>query len=102
MLVMCARLWQTLGLDDVQLQINTHRQRRGAARVIARELLAYLRAHRGRARRRRASAGCIRNPLRVLDSKNPAMQPLIEAAPRLIDDLGDGVAARISRRCSRC
>jgi histidyl-tRNA synthetase len=28
------------------------------------------------------------NPLRILDSKNPAMQPLIEAAPKLIDFLG--------------
>ena len=32
------------------------------------------------------------NPLRVLDSKNPAMQDVIEAAPRLIDDLGDAIA----------
>ena len=29
------------------------------------------------------------NPLRILDSKNPAMQPIVESAPRLIDHLGD-------------
>ena len=33
------------------------------------------------------------NPLRVLDSKNPLMQPLIEAAPRLLDHLGEASLA---------
>jgi histidyl-tRNA synthetase len=32
------------------------------------------------------------NPLRILDSKNPAMQGLIEGAPRLLDHLGEGAA----------
>ena len=38
-------------------------------------------------------AGCTRNPLRILDSKNPAMQAMIAGAPRLIDYLGDASRA---------
>jgi len=86
-IVMTARLWKLLGLQDVALEINTlgsiearHRYR---ARLIhhfekSAELLDE------DARRRLHS-----NPLRILDSKNPAMQPLIEAAPKLIDDLDE-------------
>ncbi|MDD4928124.1 MAG: histidine--tRNA ligase [Gallionella sp.] len=84
-ILMCARLWKNLGLSDVTLQINTlgdsacrHRHR---AKLIAyfEQNLALLDAE---AVRRLHS-----NPLRILDSKNPAMQALIEAAPKLMDEL---------------
>ncbi len=86
-ILMCARLWKKLGLTDVTLQINTlgdsacrHRHR---AKLIAyfEENLASLDAE---ATRRLHS-----NPLRILDSKNPAMQALIEAAPKLMDELNE-------------
>lgn len=86
-IVMCARLWHTLGLRDVTLQLNTLGD--SAARQRHREkLIAYFRQHQDAldadAQRRLHS-----NPLRILDSKNPAMQTLIAAAPQLMDELDD-------------
>jgi histidyl-tRNA synthetase len=87
LLVMASRLWQKLGIGDVQLQINTigNAAERRAFRT---DLIAYFeRHHEGLdddAKRRLHS-----NPLRILDSKNPALQHTIEAAPRLIDVIGD-------------
>jgi histidyl-tRNA synthetase len=86
-ILMCARLWHKLGLRDVALQLNTlgdaaSRQRHRA------KLIRYFGEHQdlldADATRRLHS-----NPLRILDSKNPAMQGLIEAAPRLMDEIED-------------
>ncbi|MBE7460206.1 MAG: histidine--tRNA ligase [Zoogloeaceae bacterium] len=86
-IVMCARLWDELALTGIRLEINSlgstdERQRHRA------ELIAYLERHREildvDAQRRLYS-----NPLRVLDSKNPHMQALIEGAPKLMDFLGE-------------
>ncbi|OIR11153.1 histidine--tRNA ligase [mine drainage metagenome] len=84
-IVMCARLWKKLGIRDVTLQINTlgdassrHRHRE--------KLIAYFERYSDQldtdAQRRLHS-----NPLRILDSKNPAMQDIIAGAPRLMDEL---------------
>jgi histidyl-tRNA synthetase len=89
MILLVRQLWQELGLvvgQHVRLEINSLGQaaERAAHRAA---LVAHLQAHAelldADAQRRLHS-----NPLRVLDSKNPAMQPLIEAAPRLMDFLG--------------
>ena len=87
LLLMCARLWDDLGLDDIKLQLNSigSPEERSRHRV---ELVKYLQTHEALldadARRRLHS-----NPLRVLDSKNPLMQQMIEAAPRMLDYLGE-------------
>ncbi len=85
--LMCARLWDDLGLEGIRLEINSLGQSDERARHRA-ELLAYLERHHDQldadARRRLHS-----NPLRILDTKNPAMQALVEAAPKLIDYLGE-------------
>jgi histidyl-tRNA synthetase len=85
-IVMLARLWRTLGLTGVSLSINSigDPAERAAHRAA---LIAHLAAHQALLdddSRRRLHA----NPLRILDSKNPAMQELIGAAPRLVDRLG--------------
>jgi histidyl-tRNA synthetase len=86
-LLMCQRLWDDLGLTGIRLQLNSL----GALpeRMAHREALTgYLRsneAYLDEDSRRRM----VTNPLRVLDSKNPDMQALISAAPRLLDYLGD-------------
>jgi histidyl-tRNA synthetase len=86
-ILMCARLWKKLGLRDVTLQLNTLGdvtcRQRHRAKLIAyfEQNLALLDAE---ATRRLHS-----NPLRILDSKNPAMQGLIEAAPKLMDELNE-------------
>ena len=86
-IVMGARLWRRLGLDSVELELGTLGDAEARARHRAR-LVEHFQRHEAAldadARRRLHS-----NPLRILDSKNPAMQPLIEAAPRLMDDLDE-------------
>lgn len=86
-ILMCARLWKKLGLRDVSLQLNTLGD--AAARQVHRaKLITYFERHKdvldAEAQRRLHS-----NPLRILDSKNPAMQELIAAAPSLMDELED-------------
>ena len=87
MILMGARLWDDLGLDGIQLQLNTLGQPDERARHRA-DLIAYFEQHQDLldedAKRRLHS-----NPLRILDSKNPAMQAMIVGAPKLIDYLGD-------------
>jgi histidyl-tRNA synthetase len=90
-LIMCAALWRRLGLQDIELQINTL----GDAQVRARyrlQLLEYFERHNDvldEDSLRRLHT----NPMRILDSKNPTMQTLIEGAPRLHDDLDDASLA---------
>ncbi len=84
LILLTARLWRRLGLaGDVRLEINTLGA--GEARAAYRqELVAYLAANEQRldedSQRRMHS-----NPLRVLDSKNPDIQDVINAAPKLMD-----------------
>ncbi|MEY2802527.1 MAG: hypothetical protein RL513_2112 [Pseudomonadota bacterium] len=79
-------LWRELGLKDVRLEINSLGQP-AERRQHRAELIAYLERHADLldedARRRLHT-----NPLRILDTKNPAMQTIVQGAPRLIDFLG--------------
>jgi histidyl-tRNA synthetase len=87
LILLADALWQELGLKDVQLEINSlgEPDERKAHRAA---LIAYLEGNVGlldeEAKRRLYS-----NPLRILDTKNPNMQALVENAPRLIDFLGE-------------
>ena len=87
LIAICKRLWALLGIEnDVQLQINTLGEL--SERQLYREkLIAYFKLHFDQLdddSKRRLD----RNPMRILDSKNPEMQSLINEAPRLIDSLG--------------
>ena len=87
LILLANALWKELGLKNVRLELNSlgqpneRKQHRAA-------LIAYFEAHADgldeEARRRLHS-----NPLRILDSKNPLMQPLLELAPKLMDFLGE-------------
>lgn len=87
MILLADALWKELGLTDVRLEINSlgQPQERKAHRAA---LIAYLEQNASQldeeARRRLYT-----NPLRILDTKNPAMQVLVEGAPRLVDYLGE-------------
>ena len=87
MLLMCHRLWRLLGLTGIRLEINSlgSTEERGLHRVA---LVDYLEAHAAQldpdARRRMHT-----NPLRVLDSKNPAIKDLLDSAPVLSAYLGE-------------
>jgi len=99
-ILMLARLWKIMGLNDIRLEINSLGA--GAERAAHREaLIAYLEQHKDSL----DEDGLRRmytNPLRVLDTKNPALQQMASQAPRLLDFLGDesrahfeGVKARL-------
>ena len=85
-ILMCQRLWDDLGLQDIRLELNSLGQ--SEERQLHRSaLIAHFEKHvaqlDGDAQRRLHT-----NPLRILDSKNPAMQEIVESAPKLIDYLG--------------
>ena len=87
-IAMCADLWRELGISgQLTLEINSlgNREERAAHRAA---LVAYLSQHEAELdedSKRRLHT----NPLRVLDSKNPALQDICNAAPRLLDYLGE-------------
>jgi len=87
LIVMCAALWRDLKVSDVRLEINTI----GSAQERARyrdELTRHLEANQDAldadAKRRLHT-----NPLRILDSKNAAVQAVVATAPSLMDSLGE-------------
>jgi histidyl-tRNA synthetase len=85
LIAMTARLWRTLGIERVKLQVNslgTSESRRAYREL----LVAHFRAHESRldADSRRRLEG---NPLRILDSKNPEMRDIIASAPVLTEHL---------------
>ena len=93
-----ARLWRLLGIRGLELQINSLGT--PAARTRYRQVLVeYLRGqheHLDEDSRRRLDG----NPLRVLDSKNPAMQSLIAAAPSLHEHLDEESRRHFEQLCA--
>jgi histidyl-tRNA synthetase len=87
LIMLCQRLWDDLGLQSIRLELNSigNADERNRHRI---DLVAYFERHRelldADAQRRLHS-----NPLRILDTKNPAMQEMVNAAPKLLDYLGD-------------
>lgn len=85
LILMAYQLWQTLGLKNIQLQINSLGSLASRA-AYKKVLVAYFRAHSqqldAESTRRLAT-----NPLRILDTKNPTMQELVEQAPKLSEHL---------------
>lgn len=98
LLSLCHRLWTQLHItDSLNLEINTlgtttERQH------YRQQLVDYLTQHEAALdfdSRRRLT----RNPLRILDSKNPDMQALIQAAPQLVNAIGADSRAAFDRLC---
>ncbi len=98
-IVLLARLWRELGIQDVELQINSigDAHERAQYRSV---LIAYFEQHADLldedAKRRLHT-----NPLRILDTKNPRMQAMCEAAPKLIDCLGVETRTHFDGLCKR-
>ena len=86
-ILMGQRLWDELGLIGVRLEINSLGQANERAEHRA-ALITYFEKNKAQldedSQRR-----LITNPLRILDSKNPEMQTLIDGAPKLLDFLGE-------------
>jgi histidyl-tRNA synthetase len=87
LIVLCQRLWDDLGLQNIKLELNSigDAEERNRHRT---ELVAYLEQHKdlldADAQRRLYT-----NPLRILDTKNPTMQEMVNGAPKLLDYLGE-------------
>jgi histidyl-tRNA synthetase len=94
LILMAHALWLELGLTDVSLQINSlgqphERSKHRAALIDHFEKCADVLDEDSKRRLHL-------NPLRLLDSKNPKMQEAIEAAPQLLDFLGDASRAHLA------
>jgi len=101
LILMVRSLWEALGLqvgEHVRLELNSLGQpaERAAHRAA---LVAYFEAHASQldedSQRRMKT-----NPLRILDTKNPALQALVEAAPRLSEHLGAESRAHLDAVCA--
>ncbi|KTD54434.1 histidyl-tRNA synthetase [Legionella sainthelensi] len=94
----CRKFWEQLGFDElVQLQINTLgelSERHHYKKV----LVEYLLDHKDRLDED-SNRRLDRNPLRILDSKNPEMHSLLANAPKLIDVLGENSRAHFQSFC---
>ncbi|AMM23060.1 histidine--tRNA ligase [Variovorax sp. PAMC 28711] len=86
LILLAAALWKRIGLTDVRLELNSLGQPAERASHRA-QLIAHFEQHADKldedGKRRLHS-----NPLRILDTKNPAMKAVVDSAPRLIDFLG--------------
>jgi len=87
LILLGARLWRRLGLNGLRLEINSLGSRE-IQNSYRNQLVDYLSARVDAldddSRRRMSS-----NPLRILDSKNPELRDILEAAPRIVDCLDD-------------
>jgi histidyl-tRNA synthetase len=87
LIMLCRRLWDDLGLPNIRLELNSigDAEERARHRV---DLIKYLEQHEALldadAKRRLHT-----NPLRILDTKNPALQEIVNNAPKLLDYLGE-------------
>jgi histidyl-tRNA synthetase len=94
LILLATALWKAIGLTDVRLELNSLGQppERAAHRV---ELIKHFEQHADKldedAKRRLHS-----NPLRILDTKNPAMKEVVESAPKLMDFLGEASLAHFN------
>ena len=87
LILLAHSLWQRLGVQDVRLEINSLGQpdeRKAHREALIRHFEAHAELLDEDGKRRLHS-----NPLRILDTKNPAMKPVVESAPRLLDFLGE-------------
>lgn len=86
-LALGTQLWNLLGLENLRLEINTlgNAEERASYRD---HLQAFLRQHRNELDEE-TNERAERNPLRVLDSKSPAVQKLLADAPLLMSELGE-------------
>lgn len=97
-IVLLARLWEALGITDMELQINSIGDADERAQY-RQTLIEYFQQHADlldeNAKRRLHT-----NPLRILDTKDPNMQAMCENAPKLMDCLGGDSKAHFEQLCT--
>jgi histidyl-tRNA synthetase len=95
LLMISARIWKALGLDAIELQLNSLGTPESRVSYRA-ELVDYFSAHAD-SLDDESQSRLARNPMRLLDSKNPDMASLIAAAPRITDHLDSESAEHFSQ-----
>ena len=98
-IIMLSRLWKLLGLKDIHLELNSLGQideRKAHREALIKHLEAHIDVLDEDGKRRMYT-----NPLRVLDTKNPAMQEMANQAPKLFDFLGEQSKAHFQEICTR-
>lgn len=98
LLLMTHRMWQQLGIDNVRLEINSLGTQACRA-AYRRVLIDYFEQHSD-VLDSEAKSRLHTNPLRLLDSKNPAMQAVIQQAPSIQDYLNDEAQSHFHQLCS--
>ncbi|HEY5582757.1 MAG TPA: histidine--tRNA ligase [Rhodoferax sp.] len=91
LILLAVALWKDLGLTDVRLELNSlgqPQERLAHRQALISHFERYADVLDEDAKRRLYS-----NPLRILDTKNPAMQTVVESAPRPLDYLGEASLA---------
>ncbi|MEP1740949.1 MAG: histidine--tRNA ligase [Kangiellaceae bacterium] len=98
-IALTARLWKKLGIQDVELQINSLGSNQ-AREDYKQKLVTYFEENNEQldadSQRRLKS-----NPLRILDTKNPAMKEVVEKAPKLMAHLDDESKIHFENLCAK-
>lgn len=94
MILMCARIWNVLGIKDIRLQLNSLGSY-SARQTYRKQLVDYLSDYREQLDEDSINR-LETNPLRILDSKNPDMQAVVRAAPSLLDTIDDESAGHFA------
>lgn len=99
LIILTARLWQELGIDKhVSLQLNSIGSL--AARQNYRSaLVSFLEQHRELLSEEEQER-LVKNPLRILDSKNPELQKVLNDAPKLLDYLDEESREHFAQLCA--
>jgi histidyl-tRNA synthetase len=96
-ILLLARLWKALDIKDVELHINSIGDPEDRFKYRA-QLIRYFETHQD-ILDEDAIRRLYQNPLRILDSKNPAMQEMIEGAPKLSEYLNSEAKAHFDSVC---
>ena len=98
LIILTARLWKALGIDqDVSLQLNSIGSLEARANYRS-ALVAFLENHQDLMSEEEKER-LVKNPLRILDTKNQALQDVLDSAPKLLDYLDDESREHFAQLC---
>ena len=98
LIILTARLWKALGIDQhVSLQLNSIGSLEARANYRS-ALVAFLENHQDLMSEEEKER-LVKNPLRILDTKNQALQDVLDGAPKLLDHLDDESREHFAQLC---
>ena len=98
LIILTARLWKALGIDQhVSLQLNSIGSLEARANYRS-ALVAFLENHQDLMSEEEKER-LVKNPLRILDTKNQALQDVLDSAPKLLDYLDDESREHFAQLC---